>query len=214
MMIRRYVTLFPRIDRDFTLKTFRFSSLNYLASLVQSIPTLVMPILIVNLISPENAALYYIAFTIGNLVLIIPDAITTSFFVEGSHGINLRWGATRTLLAIYAFLIPAVFFILFFGEQLLGIFGNDYLGALDLLMVVAVSSIFVTIYNVFLPIQNIRLHVGNIVVINLVRFMLLLGLSYIFLIRFGIIGAGYAWLITHAILGLGITVFVKSKRWI
>lgn len=214
VVIRGYVTISPRIDREFARKTFRFSSYNYLANLFLYIPTYIMPILIVNLLTPEDAALYYVAFAIGNLVLIIPDAMSTSFFVEGSHGINLRKGVFRNLAATYAILIPAVLFIVIFGEVLLGFFGEDYLAAFDLLKVIAISSLFVTVYNLFIPLQNIRLQVRGIAIISLIRFVLLLGLSYAFLIRFGVIGAGYAWAITYVILSVGIAAFVKAKEWI
>lgn len=214
VVIRRYVTLSPQIDVEFMRKTFRFSSLNYLANLFQSVPALVMPILIVNLISPEEAALYYVAFAIGNLVLIIPDAMSTSFLVEGSHGINLRKGVIRNLTVTYAILIPTVLLIVIFGDLLLGFFGEDYLAAFDLLRVIVISSLVVTVYHLFVSLQNIRLQVEGIVVMNLIRFVLLLGLNYIFLTQFGVIGAGYAWVITYMIQGLGIAVIVKRRGWI
>lgn len=214
VVIRGYVNLSPRIDREFTQRTFRFSSLNYFASLFQNIPELVMPILIVSLLNPESAALYFVAYALGSLVLIIPDAMSISFFVEGSHGINLRKGVVRTLVAIYVVLIPAVVFVFFFGDLFLGLFGKEYIAAFDLLRVIAVSSLFVTIYNLFIPLQNVRFQVGGIVIMNLIRFMLILGLSYVFLTKFGVIGAGYAWAITHVMLSVGITTFVKGKGWV
>lgn len=213
-LIRSQVTLSPWIDREFARKTFRFSFLNYLAGLLQSFPTLVMPILIVSVLNPEGAALYYIAFAIGNLVLIIPDALAASFFVEGSHGTNLRKGVTKTLTATYVILVPAIMLVVFFGDLLLGLLGKDYLAAFDLLKVVALSGFIVAVYTIFIPLQNIRLRVEGIVVMNLLRFVLLLGLSYLFLIRCGIIGVGYAWAITYTIMGIGIAVFVKRKGWI
>jgi len=214
VMIRGYVTLTPRIDREFTRETFRFSSFNYLAHVFLYVPTYIMPILIVNLLSPEDAALYYVAFAIGNLVLIIPDAMSTSFFVEGSHGINLRKGVFRNLTATYAILIPAVLSIFFFGEHLLRLFGEEYLAAFDLLRIIVISSLFATIHNLFTPLQNIRLRAGVIAVMNLIRFILLLGLSYVFILGYGVIGAGYAWMITYVILSVGIVAFVKGKGWI
>jgi O-antigen/teichoic acid export membrane protein len=214
VIIRKHFSLFPHIDWEFTRKTFGFSSLNYLTTLFQIVPSLVMPILIVNLISPKDAALYYIAFAIGNLVLIIPDAISTSFFIEGSHGVNLREGVVRTLAVSYAVLIPAILVIFFLGNILLGFFGKDYLAAFDLLMVVVVSSLFVTVYLIFVSLQYIRLKAGGMVVLTLIRLVLLFGFSYVFLIWFGVIGAGYAWALTHVIMGAGIAVFVKAKRWL
>lgn len=213
VMIRGYIPLTPRIDWGFIRKTFRFSSLNYLAGLFQNIPGLVMPILIVNLLCPEDAALYYIAFAIGNLVLIIPEAMSTSFFVEGSHGINLRKGVVRNLVSTYAILIPVILLITFFGDLLLNFFGEDYVAAFDLLKIFAASSVFVTIYKIFIPLQNIRLQVGGIVAVTLIRFVLLLGLSYVFLTNFGLIGAGYAWMLTYMIMSAGVTLFAKQKGW-
>lgn len=214
LVIKPYLPLAPQIDWEFTRKTIRFSSLNFLASLLQNVPSLIMPILIVNLLSPENAALYYVAFTIGNLTLIIPDALATSFFIEGSHGINLRQGLVKAIAATYVVLIPVVLLIVLFGDFLLGIFGKDYIAAFGLLKIIALSSIFITIYKLFIPLQNIRLQVEGIVVMNLIQFMLLLGLSYIFLPTYGLIGAGYAWAITYAVLSVGIVVFVKNKGWV
>jgi len=212
--IRGYVTLTPQIDWEFARKTFSFSSFNYLANLFLDVPTYIMPILIVNLLNPNDAALYYIAFAIGNLVLIIPNSMSTAFFVEGSHGINLRKGVFRNLVVTYAVLIPTVLIVVTFGEFPLGLFGKNYLVAFDLLKVIAISSLFVTIYNLFIPLQNIRLQVRGIVIINMIRFVLLLGLSYILLTWFGVIGAGYAWMITHIMLSAGIAAFAKSKGWI
>jgi len=214
IMIQGYVTLAPRIDWRFTRRTFRFSSLNYFASLFQNMPELVMPIFILSLLNPESAALYFVANAIGSLVLIIPDAMSTAFFVEGSHGINLRKGAITALVAICAALIPAIVFVLYFGDFFLGLLGKEYIVAFDLLKVIAMSSIFVTTYKLFIPLQNIRLKVGGIVAINLIRLMLILGLSYVLLTTLGVIGAGYAWAITHVLLSVGIVMIARKRKWV
>ncbi len=214
VLIRRFIPLALRIDREFVRTTYQFSSLNYLGNLFSNLPALVMPILIVNLLSPENAALYYIAFAIGSLVLIVPEAMSTSFFIEGSHGINLRKGTFMTLSVTYAVLIPAVLVIVLFGDLLLNLFGPEYTTALNLLRLIAISSLFVTIFNLFIPLQNIRLQVRGVVIVNFLRFVLYLGLSYFLLQSVGVIGAGIAWLITHMILSIGIVAYVKLKGWV
>jgi len=212
LVIRKHLDISWRVDRMFARSTFRFSLMNCIASILQSTPTLVMPLLIVNLLRPEDAALYYIAFQIGSIVLIIPDAMSTSFFVEGSHGTNLRKGVASTLAVTYAILLPAVALLVIFGDRFLALFGNAYVAAFSLLQVIAVSSVFVTIYLIFIPLQNIRLRVNGIVVMNLIRFILLIGLSYFLLRRFGMIGAGYAWACTYLILGIGIFIFERKFR--
>jgi len=211
LLVRRNFGITREISREYLRETFRFSSLNYLASILASIPTLLFPILIMNLLGAEEAALYYIAFTIGNLVLIVPDAMTTSFFVEGSHGANLRKAAVYTLTANYAILIPVILFMFLFGNLLLGLFGSAYLAAFDLLRIISLSALFVTIYNLFIPLQNIRLRVGMVVLLNFIRCVLLLGLGYVLLLHFGVIGIGYAWLATYAVMVVGIVFIMNNK---
>lgn len=214
ILVQKFLPIHFEISKSYLKDTFQFSIFNYMAGLLQTLPTLVLPLLILNLLGPDDAALYFIAFAIGNLVLIIPDAMTTSFFVEGSHGINLRRAAMRTIRITYFLLIPIVLFIFFYGDSLLALFGPNYLNAFSLLRILCISAIFVTIFNLFIPIQNIRLQVQGVVLINLIKCVLLLGFSYLFLIHFGVIGAGYAWLLVYVILTGGILLIVKGKGWI
>ncbi|MEN6519419.1 MAG: oligosaccharide flippase family protein [Methanospirillum sp.] len=213
LVIRQHLDLSRHIDKEFTRSTFRFSLLNHIATILQNTPALVMPLLIVNILGPEDAALYYVAFAIGSIVLIIPDAMSTSFFVEGSHGMDVRKGVINSLSVTYAVLIPAIILIILFGDRLLALFGEDYVTAFGLLQVFAVSSLFVTLFMVFIPLQNIRLKVNGIVFLNLVRFVLLVGLSYVFMIRYGVIGAGYAWAVTYIVLSVYIVLSERRGVW-
>lgn len=214
LILSRLIKLDFRMDRGFIKESFTFSSGNYISSVLLAVPTLIMPILILNLLGESAAAKYYIAFAVGNLVLIIPDALSTSLFVEGSHGENLRKSVIRAGLAIYSFLIPAVILIYFFGDLLLGLVGKDYAGASELLRLLALSSFFVAVYSLFVSVQNVGMRVKSIVKLNMVRFLLLVGLSYVFILRFGIVGVGYAWLITYVVLGLVVVGLVKRSGWV
>ena len=49
-------------------------------------PNLILPIMVLNVLGAEQAAYYYIAYAIAALLFMIPGAISTSLFVEGSHG--------------------------------------------------------------------------------------------------------------------------------
>jgi len=211
LLLSKFIGFDFKIDKQFIKESFRFSSGNYISNVLFAAPTLILPIMILNLLGEAEAAKYYIAFAIGNLALIIPDALSTSLFVEGSHGESLRKNVIKAGLAIYSFLIPAVIFIYFFGNLLLGLFGKDYVEAFALLRILALSSFFVAVYSLFIPIQNVRMRVESIVKLNFFRFLLLLGLCYIFILKFGIVGVGYAWIITYGILGLGIVGLVKMK---
>ena len=203
-----------KMDKHFVKESFKFSSGNYISNVLFAAPTLILPLLILNLLGGAEAAKYYIAFAIGNLVLIVPDALSTSLFVEGSHGESLRKNVIKAGMGICAFLIPAVAFIYLFGDLLLGLFGKDYLEAFELLRILVLSSFFVVAYSLFIPIQNVRMRVESIVKLNFIRFLLLLGLSYVFVLEFGIVGAGYAWMITYGVMSLGIVWLVKRAGWV
>jgi len=201
-------------SREFLRETSRLSTINYISDLLYESPALLLPLMILNLLGAEEVAQYYIAIAIGNIILLIPLSVSICFFVEGSHGANMKKEIFRALLFIYALLLPAVIFIYFFGGFILESFGSVYAQALDLLRVYALSSFFVVIFLMFIPILNVKLMVERNVKLSLFRFFVILGLSYIFILNFGLIGVGYAWMIGHAVISLGIVALAKAKGWI
>ncbi len=140
--LNKYIKLNFKIDRQFMKKSFKFSFGNYVSGIFTSIPALILPIMVLSLSGEAAAAKYYIAFAVGSLVMIVPDALCTSLFIEGSHGENLRKNVFRVGLIIYSFLIPAIIFIYLFGDHILGLFGKNYVDALDLLKLFAFSTFF------------------------------------------------------------------------
>jgi len=214
LLIIKIIPLTYSINREYIKESFNFNFLSYFASIIQSLPVLVIPILILNILGSESAAQFSVAFAIGNIIYIIPIAIGTSFFVEGSHGIDLRKGAIRALTVIYILLLPAVLVILFFGDWILGLFGAKYLAGLELLKLLAISSIFGTIYYIFIPIQIIKMRLKNVVLINSLGMFLLLSLCYFLIIPWGLAGIGFAFLVTYILLGTVIMIWIKSIGWI
>jgi O-antigen/teichoic acid export membrane protein len=206
IIIRKIFNFRFEIDPVFLKEIFPFSFMNYIGNLLNLLPMLIMPILILNLLNAEESARYFIIYAIAGLILIIPDAISLSFFVEGSQEKNLKQSMVYSLISIYVILIPLVIGIFYFGDELLNLFGESYVPAFDLLKIFAISSFFVAIFNLFIPLQNIRLHVNNVIIFNFFRFALLLTLSYILIQYFGIMGIGFAWLITYIILVMGILI--------
>lgn len=203
-MLNKLIGVHIQADKHFIRKSFKFSIWNYLSNILANVPSLIMPVMILNLLGDAEAAKYYIAAAIANFVLIIPDAIGISLFVEGSHGENLKKMLIKSASAIALCMVPLVIMIYFMGNTLLCFFGKDYIEAYGLLKLLVLSSFFVTIYMLFLPIQNIKMKPQRITLLNSLRASLLLSLSYTFIKKLGITGYGYAWMITYGILGLGV----------
>ncbi len=203
LIMQRDVNFQPIVDWKFIRSSFRFSAWNYVSSIFAAAPTLILPIMILNMLGEADAAKYYMAFTIGNLVLIIPSSLSLSLFVEGSHGEGLRNSVFRAGGTSLALLVPVVLFLFLIGDKLLGLLGGEYVEAFELLRIIALSSFPLAAYSLFMPIQNVRLKAKSLVGLNVLRCMLLLGLSYLLVQRYGILGAGYAWMATYVVIALG-----------
>lgn len=201
------------VDWEFIRKSFRFSFWNYVSSILTTAPGLIIPLMVLSMFGEAEAARYYIAFAIGNLVLYIPQSLGTSLFVEGSHGEGLKRSALRAAAASLVLLVPSVLILLVFGDRLLGLLKGDYIEAFDLLRIIALSSFPVTVYSLFVPIQNVRMEVESIVKLNAIRFIFLLGSSYILMQWFGIMGAGYAWMATYGAISIIIGWMVWREVW-
>ena len=214
MLQRSKAAIRPEIDMNYMQRSFRFSTWNYVANLLSLAPTLIIPIMVLNMLGEAEAAKYYIAFAIGNIVLIIPSSLGTSLFVEGSHGESMRKSVLRAVGASLMLLLPAVLILILFGDKLLGMLKEEYVEAFDLLRIIALSSLPAAVYSLFVPIQNVRMKVESIVGLNVLRCMLLLGLSYVLMQRYGILGAGYAWIVTYGVIMLGIAGVLWKEKWI
>ncbi len=214
ILINRSIGVGFGVDKPFLRRSFSFSLGSYTSSILSNAPVLVMPILVLSLAGEAEAAKYYIAFAVGHLVLIIPDSFSTTLFVEGSHGENLRKTVRTTAIAIYSLLIPAIALIYLFGGALLGLIGEEYEEASQLLNLIALSGIVYAVCSLFISIQNVRMKVASVVRLNVLRSSLLLGSSCYFVIAHGIVGVGYAWLLTYGVLCAVIGALARREGWI
>lgn len=211
---RSIKTIRSQVDLDFIRRSFRFSSWNYSSNILSMAPTLIIPLMVLNMLGEAEAAKYYIAFAIGNLVLIIPNSLGTSLFVEGSHGEGLKKSVLRAGGASFILLMPSVLVLLLFGDRLLGLLKGEYMEAFDLLRIIALSSFPVAVYSLFVPIQNVRMRVESIVKLNALRCILLLGLSYVLMQQYGILGVGYAWMATYGVIAIMVGWVAWREGWI
>ena len=70
----------PKIDLGIIKGMWRYSGGNYLVAFFGLAPSLVLPIIIVNLMSAEQNAYFYIAWMMAGLLLAIPHAVSSSLF--------------------------------------------------------------------------------------------------------------------------------------
>lgn len=62
-----------------------FAFSNYVAVVLWSAPTFLLPLLVVNLVGAEAGAYFYVAWSIGGLFTMIPTSVALSLFAHGSQ---------------------------------------------------------------------------------------------------------------------------------
>lgn len=202
------------VDRVFIREAWQFSAGAYIAGILMSAPNMVIPIMVLNVLGAESTANYYITYAIVSILFMIPYAFTTSLFVEGSHGGEMKKSVLRTLASMFALLIPAIIGLALFGEQILSLIGKDYVEGITLLRVLALSAVFVSICQTFISIAKVRNDIRSLIIISGFVSVALLGLGYTLMHQFGLIGMGYAWFATYAAGTLLIGVILWKKGWI
>ena len=202
------------VDRVFLREAWQFSAGAYIAGILMSAPNMVIPIMVLHVLGAESTANYYITYAIVSILFMIPYAFTTSLFVEGSHGGEMKRSVLRTLASMFALLIPAIIVLSLFGEPILGLIGKDYVEGMALLRVLAVSALFVSVCQTFISIAKVRNDIRSLVVLSGFVSIALLGLGYALMNRFGLIGMGYAWFATYAAGTLLVGLILKKKGWL
>lgn len=203
------------IERRFLTDSFHFSAGNYLAGLFMHGSNTILPILVLNILGAEQAAYYYIAYMLAAFLFMIPSAISLSLFVEGSHGEALKSIVIKSLIVIFSLMVPVAVVLFIYGEWMLEVIGADYAaGGLGVLRMMIIASLFVSVNYVYFAIKRVQKDVKGLVVLSGLIFGLLIGLSYVFMLMFGIVGIGYAWVVGNGIGSIYVVVAVWRKMWV
>lgn len=179
-----------------------FSMGNYVASIFTIAPGMAMPLIIVSTLGASESAYYYIAYSIANMLFMIPSAIASSLFIEGSYETPLKNNVIKSIRSVLMLLLPLIVLILIFGDKILLIFSKEYsVQSVVLLKLLAMSSLPSSIVSIYLVVKRIQ---KNIMAINSITFTisaLIIGIAYFSLSRIGLTGLGYLWLGVYSIIG-------------
>lgn len=208
-ILQRYGLHFSKnFDTTSIKNIFKFSFGNYSAGIFTMAPITVIPIMIVNTIGAEEGAYFYVAYSIASLLFMIPNSVSTSLFVEGSHNLPLKENVVKSLRLTLTLLLPSLILIFIFGDKILLLFSPEYSkGSFEMLQLLAASSIFSVVTSIFTSIKRIQKNIAIINFINLVLSAMIIGIGYVSILKYGLLGLGYAWfgsnlIVCIAILGL------------
>lgn len=205
----------PAIDKQAINGIMHFSFANYGANLLWAIPILVLPLMVVDLLGAEANAYFYIGWTIGYLLFVIPITMSFSLFAEGSHNQErLAGDVRRSLKLILVILVPAIILIFLLGGKILLLFGTAYSeNATKLLWILAISALPLSINQIYFGKKRVEMRMKNVVGFSAFIAVSTLGLSWFLLPQMGILGAGVAWLLANGLVTLIVVpMLIKSAK--
>ncbi len=193
----------------------RYSFGNYVSGFIGGLPSMILPLIILNKLGAETSAYYYMAMMIAGLLFAIPQSTSNSLFAEGSHNEkNIRIQIKKAVKIIALILIPAIAVIVFSGQYILLAFGKEYSReGFKFLQMLALSGVFVGINNIFGTLLRVKKRIKSLIFISIFSAILVLGISYLLINNgFGLLGIGYAYLIGQAIISASYLLVWRRKN--
>ena len=202
-----------RVNLSVIRDIWKYSAGNYFAHLFTSAPSLLLPIIIVNILSGEQNAYFYIAWTMASLLFAIPVAASQSLFAEGSHfEEQLAANARRSFKFILLLLIPAVILVVALGKWLLLLFGEAYsTNGLTLLWILGASSLFVGVNSTYYSILRVRGRIRELIAIRAFISIIVIVISSLITPEVGIVGIGYVWIGVQALVSVYVLLIVRVR---
>ena len=177
-----------------------YSFANYLSVLLWGAPGLIFPLMVVNLLGAESNAYFYIGWAVSNVIVMIPQSVTTSLLAEGSYDeANLKTHILRSLKIIFLLLVPAVVAVLLLADKLLWLFGTQYsASATELVRIMTLAVLPLAVNILYLNIKRVQKDLKMIVGMPAFIAVISIVLALILLPRIGFNGVGIAWLAAQA----------------
>lgn len=186
-------------DKEIIKEVWLFCVGNYLSGALNLLPVAILPLIITNKIGLKEAAYFYMIMMIMNLLYTIPQAVTRSLFAEGSYDENNFEGKVKQASIIISLLvIPAIIFLVVFGNKLLLIFGKKYTESSAFLSVMSFSAIFICINALFNSFFRIKKNINGLVLSSIAYSSGIMLFTYLFIGK-GLLGIGLAWILGTAL---------------
>ena len=172
----------------------KFSAASYLSSLLNLLPTLALPMIVLQRLGPDQAGYFYIAFQIAGLLTAVCSAVGEAMFSEASHDLaRAREVLARSAKLMALAALPAAGVVAAGSGLMLSLFGAQYAGnGHALLLVLALGTLGVGL-NAWAS-NALRIHrkLRAMVVSNLV-FVLVTVPAALLLADRGLVWLGWAW---------------------
>jgi O-antigen/teichoic acid export membrane protein len=199
----------PTISRPIIRGMLHFSFTNYIANALMAFTIYVIPLMVINLLSAEANAYFYISWTIGGVLSTISSGTTASLFAEGAFN-ETKFVADiwRSLKMTYILLIPAALIVFLLANRLLLLFGRDYsIQGTTLFRTMVLAALVVSLNGIFMSVLRVKKRIATLILMVAVIAVVTITTSYLLLPHIGINAPGIGWLAGQSI----VAVYVAFK---
>ena len=205
----------PALGARLVRRAWGFSGMSYLISLIAAAPKFIMPLIVMNVLGPEESAYFYVAWAIATLLFAIPTSMGQSLFAEGSHDKRrLHRDIRRATVFSVLLLVPAVLFVWLLGDVVLLAFGESYSArSIELLRILALAGLPMTFERLYFTVLRIRGRLRELTIWRTVLSAVLLSACALALPTGGLEAIGWVWLATHGAAAAAILLF-RSELWL
>jgi O-antigen/teichoic acid export membrane protein len=105
----------------------RFSGANYAGNIFNLLPTLVVPLIVLDRLGSHAAAYYFVAYQMATILYMGAYAVEQAFLAEGSHS-DVEWREIRrrSRRLVFAFCLPGCLVLAIASHWVLQTFGTTY----------------------------------------------------------------------------------------
>jgi O-antigen/teichoic acid export membrane protein len=191
------IVLSPKVWRPLA----GYSLGNFIADRVSLLPDTIIPLIVLNMLGPSSSAHFFMAWSIAGTLSIAGRALGLALFVENSRDANVaNRNVIRSLFFASAFLLPGILGIVLLGKPLLTFLGQEYWDqAGTLLVILAFSSIPLTLYRIASSVLKGQNKIKELVIVTVVASALNLLLTWSLAQTMALNGVGIARLLSTSI---------------
>ena len=160
-------------------------------------PGYLLPVIVIARLSAISNAYFYVAWMLSSGISMIPRAVATALFAEGSHtSEGLRRKMVVGALIVASLAGPTMLVLLLGGPFILSVFGPAYAHYGSMLFAVfVISSVPGAVVTLYVALLRVRKRLGFAAVLTVGTGILTLIIAWVTTPAMGIVGAGIAWFI-------------------
>ncbi|NLX09184.1 MAG: phosphotransferase [Chloroflexi bacterium] len=194
----------------------KYVSGDYLGSILWITTVDLLPLIVVERVSTTANAYFYLSWTISYSLYLVSRNMGMSLTTEAAlDEKKLNLYSYQTLVQTFRLLIPLVLVMIVGTPYLLRLLGKDYAAEATLLLrLLSLAALPSVITALYISIARVQRRALPIVLTQGVLCIAVLGLSFILLDIYGIVGVGYAWLGSQTALAVVLLFTAMRPVWL